>query len=110
MDLKGVTTLVRGAASGLGAATTQALLADGVTVVGIDLPSSIHQVPIQDGLDLCRCRRHHEDEVRAALDAVGGAELRLVVNCLGIGPSRRILSSRGRHDLAHFQRRPTSTL
>lgn len=111
MDLKGTTALVRGAASGLGAATTQARLADGVTVVDIDLPSSIEQVPIQDGLTFIAADVTSEDEVRAALDAVGGGgELRLVVNCAGIGPSRRILSCRGTHDLALFQRRSTSTL
>lgn len=72
MDLKGTTALVRGAAFGLGAATTQARLADGVTVVDIDLPSSIEQVPIQDGLTFIAADVTKEDEVRAALDAVGG--------------------------------------
>lgn len=104
MDLKDTTALVTGAASGLGAATVNMLLERGVTVVGIDLPSSVEQATAQKGLTYVAADVTNEEEVRAALDAVGERELRLAVNCAGIGPSRRILSSRGLHDLELFQR------
>lgn len=104
MDLKDTTALVTGAASGLGAATVNMLLERGVTVVGIDLPSSVEQATAQKGLTYVAADVTNEEEVRAALDAVGEGELRLAVNCAGIGPSRRILSSRGLHDLEMFQR------
>lgn len=104
MDLKDTTALVTGAASGLGAATVNMLLERGVTVVGIDLPSSVEQATAQKGLTYVAADVTNEEEVRAALDAVGERELRLAVNCAGIGPSRRILSSRGLHDLEMFQR------
>lgn len=104
MDLKDTTALVTGAASGLGAATVNMLLDRGVTVVGIDLPSSVEQATAQKGLTYVAADVTNEEEVRAALDAVGERELRLAVNCAGIGPSRRILSSRGLHDLEMFQR------
>lgn len=104
MDLKDTTALVTGAASGLGAATVDALLARGASVVGIDLPASIKQALAKDRVTYVAADVTSEDEVRAALDAVGEGELRLAVNCAGIGPSRRILSSRGTHDLETFQR------
>jgi NAD(P)-dependent dehydrogenase (short-subunit alcohol dehydrogenase family) len=104
VELKDTTALVTGAASGLGAATVDALLARGAAVVGIDLPSSIEQAPSKDRLTYVAADVTKEDEVRAALDAVGNGVLRLAVNCAGIGPARRILSSKGTHDLATFQR------
>ncbi len=46
-----------------------------------------------------------EEDVLTALSKVDpGHPLRLVVNCAGIAPARRILSSRGAHDLATFQK------
>lgn len=102
--MKDTTALVTGAASGLGAATVDALVARGVSVVGIDLPASIEQAATKDRVTYVAADVTREDEVRTALDAVGDGELRLVVNCAGIGPSRRILSSKGLHDLEMFQR------
>ena len=41
----------------------------------------------------------------AALSALAATRpLRLVVNCAGIAPARRLLSSRGAHDLATFDK------
>lgn len=104
MDLKDTTALVTGAASGLGAATVDALLARGAAVVGIDLPFSIERASAKDRVTYVAADVTSEEQVRAALDAVGDGVLRLAVNCAGIGPARRILSSKGTHDLETFQR------
>jgi NAD(P)-dependent dehydrogenase (short-subunit alcohol dehydrogenase family) len=45
------------------------------------------------------------DQVQTAVDtAAADGPLRTVVNCAGIGPSARILSKKGPHDLAVFRR------
>ncbi|MGM7672196.1 SDR family NAD(P)-dependent oxidoreductase [Microbacterium sp. A93] len=106
MNLSHSTALVTGAASGLGAATALALVEAGATVVGIDLASSIEKTPLTDtpGIQLHAADVTNESEVAAALLSIDTSlPLRVVVNCAGIAPARRILSSRGAHDLQLFQ-------
>ncbi len=100
--------LITGGASGLGAATARTLHEQGAHVVLVDLPGG-------DGGALA-------DELgeRAAFvptdvtdeDAVGEAiaqaqelgELRVAVNCAGVGWAARVLGKEGPHDLALFQK------
>jgi len=103
MELSGSTALVTGAASGLGAATALALAQRGVEVLALDLtaPSETADPRIRhvtaDVTD--------EEQVAAALAGVSpDAPLRLAVNCAGIAPAVRLLSSKGVHDLATFRR------
>jgi NAD(P)-dependent dehydrogenase (short-subunit alcohol dehydrogenase family) len=106
MKLTGTAAVVTGAASGLGAATARALAGRGVTVFGLDLASSIEKVTTPtEGVALAAADVTSEDEVAAALDAVRSAAepLRVVVNCAGIAPSRRILGRDGVHDLELFR-------
>lgn len=107
MQLSGSTALVTGAASGLGAATAALLASRGLHVVGFDLPAAVASpvLPVPAGVKLVGGDVTSEDDVLAALATVEAAHpLRLVVNCAGIAPARRILSSKGVHDLATFQK------
>ena len=105
MEIAGSAALVTGAASGLGAATAAALAAGGVTVYGLDLPDAVAGVDAPAGVTLLPADVTAEDGVRAAIARVAddGQELRLAVNCAGIGPSARIVSRRGPHDLELFR-------
>lgn len=105
MKLTGVTALVTGAASGLGAATAARLVTEGVQVVGLDLASSIDKIEQpREGVRYVAADVTSEDQVRGALGSIEAGALRLVVNCAGIAPAKRVLSSKGVHDLATFQR------
>ncbi|MES2170445.1 MAG: SDR family NAD(P)-dependent oxidoreductase [Actinomycetota bacterium] len=107
MQLSGISAVVTGAASGLGAATAAALAAKGASVIGLDLPSQVeaHAASAPAGVRLVGADVTSEEDVAAALATLeGGSPLRLVVNCAGIGPAKRILGSKGVHDLATFQK------
>lgn len=109
MQLSGITALVTGAASGMGATTARVLAGRGVSVVGLDLPASVEsasEAAPTEGVRLVGADVTSEDDVLAALATLdpGAAPLRLVVNCAGIAPARRILSSRGVHELDLFRK------
>ncbi len=105
MQIQGTTALVTGAASGLGAATAAALVARGATVVGLDLASQVEKADVSDpGITLVAGDVTSQDDVAAALATIDGPPLRIVINCAGIAPARRVLSSKGVHELDLFQR------
>jgi NAD(P)-dependent dehydrogenase (short-subunit alcohol dehydrogenase family) len=91
MRIESSSALVAGGASGLGAATAQALRERGAQVVIADLPQA------EDRVDAGRFTFaptdvRDPDQVAAAVAAAAGlAPLRLLVNCAGIGPPGRVL-------------------
>ena len=108
MDVAGATALVTGGASGLGLATATRLVTDGGSVVVVDLPGSAG-ADVADRLgDRARFVAADvtaEDDVRAALDAAADlGELRVLVNCAGVGPAAKVLGRDGVHELELFSR------
>jgi NAD(P)-dependent dehydrogenase (short-subunit alcohol dehydrogenase family) len=91
MRIEGSSALVSGGASGLGAATADALRERGAQVVIADLPQA------EDRVDSGRFTfaptdvRAPEQVAAAVALAAGLAPLRVLVNCAGIGPSGRVL-------------------
>lgn len=105
MQLKDTVALVTGAASGLGAATAAALVAQGATVYGVDLQPSIDKAEAQDGVHLIAADVTDPGAVQSAVqEAAAAGPLRLAVNCAGIAPGQRILSKKGPHDIGLFQK------
>lgn len=107
MEIAGTAALVTGAASGLGAATAEKLAAQGATVFGLDLASSIERNSgsTPDGVTLIAADVSSESDVIAALDQISasGLPLRVVVNCAGVGWAGRILSKKGPFELELFR-------
>jgi NAD(P)-dependent dehydrogenase (short-subunit alcohol dehydrogenase family) len=108
MDVAGVTALVTGGASGLGLATATRLVADGASVVIVDLPGSAGgdvAGRLGDRWRFAAADVTSEADVGAALDAAAElGDLRIVVNCAGIGPAAKVLGRTGVHELELFSR------
>jgi NAD(P)-dependent dehydrogenase (short-subunit alcohol dehydrogenase family) len=106
MQISGAAAIVTGGASGLGGATARALAAGGATVFALDLPAAIEQAESVDGVTYVGADVTDPEQVQAAVDTAAGSgvPLRVVVNCAGIGPSARILSKKGPHDLGLFRK------
>ena len=100
MELLGSTALITGAASGLGAATARALADRGVDVLALDLSTPPDSDP---RIRYVTADVTDEEQVAAALATIT-SPLRIVVNCAGIAPAVRLLSSKGVHDLPTFRR------
>ena len=107
MDPKGHAAIVSGAASGLGAETAAALAQAGakIALLDVNLDGAREQAAKIGGLAI-RCDVTSSDGAVAALkearDAHGPA--RILVNCAGIGPAKRIVGRDGPMPLAEFER------
>ncbi|OLF06324.1 3-hydroxyacyl-CoA dehydrogenase [Actinophytocola xinjiangensis] len=106
MRIRDIAAIVTGGASGLGGATAQALAKGGTSVFALDLPAAIEQAPAVDGVTYLAADVTDTEQVEAAVATAAGSgvPLRVVVNCAGIGPSARILSRKGRHDLGLYRK------
>jgi NAD(P)-dependent dehydrogenase (short-subunit alcohol dehydrogenase family) len=106
MQVGGIAAIVTGGASGLGGATAKALADNGARVFALDLPAAIEKAPSVDGVSYVAADVTDPAQVSAAVEeAAGGSEpLRVAVSCAGIGPSARILSRKGPHDLDLFRK------
>ncbi|MEU4422169.1 3-hydroxyacyl-CoA dehydrogenase [Actinoplanes sp. NPDC024001] len=97
--------LVTGGASGLGLATVRALAATGAQVVIIDLPSSEGKALADSGVHFSPGDVTSEEAVNAALGVAAGlGQLRVVVNCAGIGSAARVLGKSGPFPYDLFRR------
>ena len=109
MNLDGKTALVTGGASGLGLAATKELLAQGASVVIVDLPSSSGSTVAEELGDKVRFSPADvtvETDVRDAVEVAAGefGGLHIVVNCAGVGFPGRVLTREGAAmDLERFE-------
>ena len=97
MDLTGGSALVTGAASGLGRASAEALVARGVPVVLVDLPSSRGAAVAADmGAHFAPADVTDPTAVEAAMErAEELAPLRALVHCAGRGATVRVVDRDG---------------
>jgi NAD(P)-dependent dehydrogenase (short-subunit alcohol dehydrogenase family) len=106
MELEDQQTVVTGGASGLGLATVRRFHDAGAHVTIADLPSSSGAdlaAELGDRVRFVAADVTDEDAVRAALTA--GEAPRVVVNCAGIAPPKRVLGKDGSpHDLGLYRK------
>jgi NAD(P)-dependent dehydrogenase (short-subunit alcohol dehydrogenase family) len=108
MEIKDAVAVVTGGASGLGLATTKALLDEGAQVVIVDLPTSNGEEVAKELGDRVRFAPADvtdPESVTAALDVADSlGPLRIVVNCAGTGSAIKVLSKNGVFPLDEFKR------
>jgi NAD(P)-dependent dehydrogenase (short-subunit alcohol dehydrogenase family) len=105
MRIEGAGALVAGGASGLGAATSRALVGGGARVVIADLDAERGEaLAAEIGAEFLVADVTDPEAVQAAVgratEADGG--LRISVCCAGIGWAERLARTRGPHDLEYF--------
>jgi NAD(P)-dependent dehydrogenase (short-subunit alcohol dehydrogenase family) len=107
MDPKGHAAIVTGAASGLGAETAAHLAQAGAKVALLDINfEGARETAAQIGGLAIRCDvTSSDDAVKALAEAKAkhGAA-RILVNCAGIGPAKRIVGRDGPMPLADFEK------
>jgi NAD(P)-dependent dehydrogenase (short-subunit alcohol dehydrogenase family) len=105
VEIAGTSALVTGGASGLGRATAELLVERGARVVLFDLPTSAgEEVARQLGsaASFVPGDVTSEEDALAAVAAAG--DLRIAVNCAGIGSGARIVGRDGPYPLDRFRR------
>lgn len=108
MDVKGLTALVTGGASGLGEATVRRLAAGGAQVIIADRDGE-RGAALADELGgsvrFAQTDVMLEDQVQAAVDLAKSAfgDLRALVNCAGVGMAMRTFTKGGPHPLDIFE-------
>ncbi|PRX89973.1 SDR family NAD(P)-dependent oxidoreductase [Paraburkholderia sp. BL25I1N1] len=108
MRIEGKTFLVTGGASGLGAATVEALVSKGAVVVVADRNSDAGAALRQrygSDIEFIQADVTSEDSIVKALDlAVGlSGTFSGVVSCAGVAPAERIFGRNGIHGLQSFR-------
>lgn len=109
MDLSGVSAIVTGGASGLGAATTRALADKGALVTIVDLNQEKGDALVAElggSATFVKADITNTEQASAAIaDATSkDRPLRVLINCAGIGFAGRVLSKKGTHTLESFQK------
>lgn len=115
MELKSRVFVVTGASSGLGAAVTRMLAAEGASVLGLDVNASAGAklaVELGENVRFRQADVTSEADASAALayakEAFG--HVHGLVNCAGVAPGEKILGKNGPHGLDSFARAVTINL
>lgn len=107
MEAKGHAAIVTGAGSGLGAATAAALAKAGAKVALLDVNiEGAKAQAVKTGGIAVKCDVTNAKEAEAAVaeaEAKHGAA-RILVNCAGIAPAKRIVGKEGPQPLEDFER------
>ena len=106
MELNGISAVVTGGASGLGAATARALGAEGVRVTVFDRnEEGAKAVAAEIGGNYVAATSPNPTDCQRAVDqAAEGGRLRIAVNCAGTGWVGRVINRDGSpHDLGAFE-------
>jgi NAD(P)-dependent dehydrogenase (short-subunit alcohol dehydrogenase family) len=107
MEVKGHAAIVTGGASGLGAATARTLAASGAKVAIFDVNAdAAAEVAIDiNGLAIgCDVSDAATAEAAVKQAAADHGPARILVNCAGVGPAKRIVGRDGPMPLADFER------
>jgi NAD(P)-dependent dehydrogenase (short-subunit alcohol dehydrogenase family) len=107
MDIKGHAAVITGGASGLGAATAVELAHAGAKVACLDVNlDGARKVAESVGGIAVRCDVTDPDGAAAALAEARGKHgvPRILINCAGVGPAKRIVGRDGPMPLANFER------
>ncbi len=109
MEIEGAGAIITGGASGLGGATASELVAAGARVALLDLPRSAGEQKAKelgDAAIFCPCDVTQPAEVEAAVDRAleSFGNLRIDVNCAGIGWAQRTVTREGPAALEPFER------
>lgn len=107
MKFPGTSAIITGGASGLGAATAEALAKEGVKVALFDLNEEKGEaLAKQLGGVFCKTNVADEDSVKASIDKAVEAHgtPSILVNCAGIGTAEKTLGKNGVHNLDHYKR------
>ncbi len=107
MDIKGLSVIVTGGGSGMGAETARHLAKAGAKVAVLDLnKANADAVAKEIGGVAFECDVSNETSAKAAIDGAIAANgpLRVLMNCAGIAPAARIVGKEGPHDLGFFSK------
>ena len=107
MDIKGSAAIVTGGASGLGAATAELLAERGAKVALFDVnDAGARELAAKIGGLAVRCDVTSAEGATAAIAQAREAHgvARILVNCAGIGPAKRIVGRDGPMPLPEFEK------
>jgi NAD(P)-dependent dehydrogenase (short-subunit alcohol dehydrogenase family) len=107
MEIKGQSAIVTGGASGLGAATSRALAAAGAKVALLDVNEKrAGEVAAEIGGVAITCDVADSASGVAAIKKAGDAHgpARILINCAGVGPAKRIVGRDGPMPLEDYER------